>query len=57
MNLARGVRLYKKKMQPRALVLYRQKKAPKALNGMKTLEQKHKNANKRISDYFPLRCI
>ena len=30
-------------------------KAPKALNRIKTLKQKHKNANKRISDYFPLR--
>ena len=32
-------------------------KAPKVLNGIKTLGQKHKNANKRISDYFPLRCF
>ena len=32
-------------------------KALKALNGTKTLGQKHKNANKRISDYFPLRCF
>ena len=32
-------------------------KAPKALNGIKTLGQKHKNANKRISDYSPLRCF
>ena len=33
-------------------------KALKALNALsdtKTLRQKHKNANKRISDYFPLR--
>ena len=30
-------------------------KALKALTGTKTLRQKHKNANKRISDYFPLR--
>ena len=29
--------------------------ALKALNGTKTLGQKHKNANKQISDYFPLR--
>ena len=28
----------------------------KALKGTKTLRQKHKNANKRISDYFPRRC-
>ena len=32
-------------------------KARKALKGTKTLGQKHKNANKRISDYFPLRCF
>ena len=32
-------------------------KALKALKGTKTLRQKHKNANKRISDYFPLRCF
>ena len=32
-------------------------KALKALNGTKTLGQKHKNANKRISDYFLLRCF
>ena len=32
-------------------------KAQKALKGAKTLGQKHKNANKRISDYFPLRCF
>ena len=32
-------------------------KALKALNGTKTLGQKHKNANKRISEYFPLRCF
>ena len=32
-------------------------KAPKALKGTKTLRQKHKNANKRISDYVPLRCF
>ena len=31
------------------------KKASKALNGIKILGQKHKNANKRISDYFPIR--
>ena len=24
---------------------------------METLGQKHKNANKQISDYFPLRCF
>ena len=30
-------------------------KAQKALNRIKTLKQKRKNANKRISDYFPLR--
>ena len=33
-------------------------KALKALNALsdtKTLRQKHKNANKRISNYFPLR--
>ena len=28
-------------------------KALKALKGTKTLRQKHKNANKRISEYFP----
>ena len=28
-------------------------KASKALKGTKTLRQKHKNANKRISEYFP----
>ena len=33
------------------------RKAPEALNDIKTLGQKHKNANKRISDYFPLRCF
>ena len=32
-------------------------KAPKALNGIKTLGQEHKNANKRISDCSTLRCI
>ena len=32
-------------------------KATKALKCTKTLRQKHKNANKRISDYFPLRCF
>ena len=32
-------------------------KAPKALKGTKTLGQKHKNANKRINDYFRLRCF
>ena len=32
-------------------------KAPKALKGTKTLRQKHKNANKQISDYFPLTCF
>ena len=29
-------------------------KAQKALKGTKSLGQKYKNANKRISDYFPL---
>ena len=29
-------------------------KAPKALNGTKTLGQKHKSANKQISENFPL---
>ena len=40
-------------------ILHAQKalKALKALKGTKTLGQKHKNANKRISDYFPLRCF
>ena len=32
-------------------------KVPKALNGMKTLGQEHKNANKRISDCSTLRCF
>ena len=32
-------------------------KAPKALKDTKTLGQKHKNANKRINDYFRLRCF
>ena len=32
-------------------------KAQKALEGTKALGQKHKNANKRISAYFPLRCF
>ena len=32
-------------------------KAPKVLKCTKTLRQKHKNANKRIRDYFPLRCF
>ena len=32
-------------------------KVLKALNGTKTLRQKHKNVNKRISDYLPLRCF
>ena len=32
-------------------------KALKALNGTKTLEQKHKNANKRIGDYFSLQMF
>ena len=31
--------------------------ALKALKGIKTPRQKHKNANKQISDYFPLRCF
>ena len=30
-------------------------KVPKALKGTKTLRQKHKNANKQINDYFPLK--
>ena len=37
--------------EPKAL------KALKALKGIKTPRQKHKNANKQISDYFPLRCF
>ena len=32
-------------------------KALKALKGIKTPRKKHKNANKRRSDYFPLRCF
>ena len=32
-------------------------KALKAPKGIKTPRQKHKNANKQISDYFPLRCF
>ena len=32
-------------------------KAVKALNGTKTLWQKHKNVDKQISGYFPLRCF
>ena len=32
-------------------------KVLKALNGTKTLGQKHKNVNKRISDYLHLRCF
>ena len=32
-------------------------KAPKAPKGTKTPRQKHKNENKRISDFFPLRCF
>ena len=31
-------------------------KALKALKGTNTPRQKHKNANKQISDFFPLRC-
>ena len=32
-------------------------KAPKRPKGTKTPRQKHKNANKRISVYFPLGCF
>ena len=32
-------------------------KAQKALKTLKAFGQKHKNANKGISDYFPLRCF
>ena len=32
-------------------------KASKALKGKKTPRQKYKNANKRITDYFSLRCF
>ena len=32
-------------------------KAPKTLKGIKTPRQKHKNANKGINDYFPLRSF
>ena len=32
-------------------------KAPKTPKGTKIPRQKHKNANKRISDYFPLGCF
>ena len=32
-------------------------KAPKAPKGTKTPRQKHKSANKRISDVFPFRCF
>ena len=32
-------------------------KASKALKGTKTLGREHKNAIKRISDYFSLRCF
>ena len=40
-----------------ALKAQKAPKAQKALKGTKTLRQKHKSANKRISDYFPLRCF
>ena len=32
-------------------------KALKAIKDTKPFGQKHKNANRRISDYFPLRCV
>ena len=32
-------------------------KIPKAPKGTKTPKQKHKTTNKRISDFFPLRCF
>ena len=32
-------------------------KALKAPKDIKTPRQKHKNTNKQISDYFPLRCF
>ena len=41
----------------KALKEQKSRKAPKALKGTKTLRQKHKNANKRISNYFPFRCF
>ena len=38
-------------------ILHAPKAPPKALKDTKTLKQKYKNANKWISDYFPLRCF
>ena len=32
-------------------------RAPKAPKAQKAPRQKHKNASKRISDFFPLRCF
>ena len=32
-------------------------KPPKAPKAQKAPRQKHKNASKRISDFFPLRCF
>ena len=39
----------------KALKAPKELKSLKALKCIKTPKQKHKNANKRISDYFPLR--
>ena len=41
----------------KALKAQKVQKAQKALNGTNTSGQKHKNANKRISDYFLSRCF
>ena len=41
----------------KALKALKAQKSQKALKGTKTPRQKHKNANKRISDFFPLRCF
>ena len=35
----------------------KKQKAPKALKGTETPRQKNKNANNRISDFFPHRCF
>ena len=41
---------------PKAPKTLKASKALKALKGTNTPRKKHKNANKQISDFFPLRC-
>ena len=43
--------------EPKALKAPKELTPLKALKCIKSPKQKHKNANKRISDYFPLRCF